>query len=80
MITIFPSGEFFVKCRCSNCGGEIFWNQIGKPSKKDLLRHNFYQDEDICRMCHILKNVVSNKNKDECDFKRKENNNDLSKL
>lgn len=55
MITVFPSGEYFVKCRCSNCGGEIFWNQIGKPSKEDLLNHNFYRDEDLCRICHILK-------------------------
>ena len=57
MITVFPTGEYYVKCRCSNCGGEIFWNQIGKPSKEDLLRHHFYRDEDICQVCHILKEL-----------------------
>lgn len=61
MITVVPTGECFVKCQCSNCGGEIFWIQNGNPSKEDLLRHGFYRDEDICRMCHIFKNMVPNK-------------------
>lgn len=57
MITVFPTGDYYVKCLCSSCGREMFWRQLGKQSKEDLLRHHFVKDEDMCLVCCILKEV-----------------------
>ena len=61
MITVFPTGEYYVECLCPNCGRKAFWRQLGKPSKADLLRHHFCKDEDICLVCHILKEIEQEK-------------------
>lgn len=57
MITCCESGIYIVTCQCSNCGGIIQWLQYETPSREDFLRHNFDKDEELCKMCHIFKEM-----------------------